>query len=62
MGVVKYNKIDFLRAVAIVSVIGYHFFPNIFKSGFLGVDLFILISGFLITSKLKYFFERIKII
>jgi peptidoglycan/LPS O-acetylase OafA/YrhL len=49
----KYNKIDFLRAVAIISVIGFHYFPDIVQSGFLGVDLFIFISGLLITNKLE---------
>ncbi len=36
--------IDGLRAVA-----GYHFFPGRFPSGFVGVDIFFVISGFLIS-------------
>jgi peptidoglycan/LPS O-acetylase OafA/YrhL len=41
--------IDGLRALAVASVIGFHFFPEIFHSGFIGVDIFFIISGFLIT-------------
>jgi peptidoglycan/LPS O-acetylase OafA/YrhL len=41
--------IDGLRAVAIVSVIVYHAFPGVLAGGFLGVDVFFVISGYLIT-------------
>jgi peptidoglycan/LPS O-acetylase OafA/YrhL len=44
------NEIDGLRALAIISVVIYHFFPHIMPSGFLGVDIFFIISGYLITS------------
>jgi peptidoglycan/LPS O-acetylase OafA/YrhL len=40
--------IDGLRAFAVLSVVGYHFFPNLIKSGFVGVDIFFVISGYLI--------------
>ena len=39
-----------LRGLAILSVILFHFFPKLFPMGYLGVDLFFVISGFLITS------------
>ena len=42
--------VDGLRAVAILSVLGFHVFPEVFRGGFVGVDIFFVISGYLITS------------
>ena len=48
---IKYRPdIDGLRALAVVAVLLFHYFPLSFKNGFLGVDIFFLISGFLVTS------------
>jgi peptidoglycan/LPS O-acetylase OafA/YrhL len=45
--------IDGLRALAVLAVVGFHAFPNIVKGGFVGVDIFFVISGFLITGILQ---------
>ena len=42
--------IDGLRAVAIISVLIFHFDKHLLQGGFIGVDVFFVISGYLITS------------
>ena len=43
-------EIDGLRAFAILSVVIYHAFPKALTGGFIGVDVFFVISGYLITA------------
>ena len=66
-------EIDGLRALAVNAVIIYHFNKYFLSSGFLGVDIFFVISGYVITSSLlnktyrslkeivrEFYFKRIK--
>ncbi len=44
--------LDGLRALAITLVLAYHLFPGLAPGGFLGVDIFLVVSGYLITALL----------
>ena len=50
-----YPEIQGLRAIAVISIFLYHLQLNSFQGGFVGVDIFFVISGFLIT---KILFEK----
>ena len=71
----KHNRrtdIDTLRAIAVTAVIIFHLDPHFFPNGYLGVDLFFVISGYLITQSIlksyksnsfsfaQFYFNRIK--
>ena len=51
-------EIQGLRAVAVLLVIAGHAFPGLFPAGFIGVDIFFLISGYVITSMLMRDVEK----
>ena len=52
------EELDGLRAFAVLAVFAYHLGLNGFDGGFLGVDIFFVISGYLITSKILISFEN----
>ncbi len=55
----KYRPdIDGLRAVAIIPVVAFHIWPDAIPNGYLGVDIFFVISGFLIYSILLRDFQQ----
>jgi len=47
----KYRPdIDGLRAISILLVVAFHAFPSLMQAGFIGVDIFFVISGYLIST------------
>ena len=69
MGLKYRSEIDGLRALAVIPVVFFHAGLDLFSGGFVGVDIFFVISGYLITTiilkelennsfSIKYFYER----
>ena len=47
------NLLDCIRFVALAGVVLFHIWPHLFPSGWAGVDVFFVLSGYLIYSKLS---------
>jgi peptidoglycan/LPS O-acetylase OafA/YrhL len=45
----RWSGLDGLRAIAVTAVVAFHFAPAALPGGFLGVDIFFVLSGYLIT-------------
>lgn len=55
------SGLDGLRAFAILSIVFYHSSFSWAKGGFLGVDIFFVLSGYLVTSKILLSQENLKL-
>ncbi len=51
-------ELDGLRGISILLVLGLHFAPRLFPGGYFGVDIFFVLSGFLISSLLLQEWSR----
>ena len=52
------DDIQLLRGFAVLAVILFHLFPQVFRNGYLGVDIFFIISGYVVTPKLIAIFKN----
>lgn len=52
-GKIRNDDLDLFRALAVLLVVVYHYFASIFPRGYIGVDIFIVTSGYLIQGVLS---------
>jgi peptidoglycan/LPS O-acetylase OafA/YrhL len=48
------DALDGLRCIAVLLVLGFHFRVKFFEAGYMGVDLFFVLSGYIITKGLLH--------
>ena len=49
----RYQSVDFLKFLAISSVFFYHLYPDTFEGGLIGVDVFLIVTGYLSAMTLE---------
>ena len=49
MGHSRQDSLDGLRAIAVLFVMGFHFVPNVFPGGFVGVTVFFVLSDYFMS-------------
>jgi len=54
----RWPAFDGVRGLAVLAVICFHVYPSFFKGGYTGVDVFFVLSGFLITSLLTAEYDK----
>ena len=54
----RYWSLDFLKGIAIIAVCLYHFGGGVLPYGYLGVDIFLVVGGFLLFGQIKRQFEK----
>jgi peptidoglycan/LPS O-acetylase OafA/YrhL len=52
------SDIDALKGVAVLLMVVFYAFPEVIPGGFIGVDVFFVISGYLITSIFLKLFNK----
>lgn len=52
-----FASFDALRILAIIAIIAYHYYPQYQPGGFLGVDIFFVLSGFLIANEMMAYID-----
>jgi len=57
----RFHHVDGLRAVAVLSVLFFHVGAAAFSGGFVGVDVFFVISGFVITRQILNLIEVVPV-
>jgi peptidoglycan/LPS O-acetylase OafA/YrhL len=53
-----YVRIAHLRGVAVLVVVLYHLWPDVFRGGFIGVDAFFILSGFVVSAA---YFDKVAV-